>query len=86
MMSWRKCCGIRSIIFKRKCDKEVFIKHAGKKNSHVQSFIFNTAMLLELLVALIVIVALVIMFAHVPMDLKILVKNGEFNQFLKKMS
>ena len=61
------------------------MKHAGKKNSHVQSFIFNTAMLLELLVALIVIVALVIMFAHVPVDLKVLVESGEFNQFLKKM-
>ena len=52
------------------------MKHAGKKNSHVQSFIFNTAMLLELLVALIVIVALVIMFAHVPVDLKVLVESG----------
>ena len=62
------------------------MKHPGNKSSrHVQSFIFNTAMLLELLVALIVIIALIIMFAHVPVDLKLLVENGEFNQFLKKM-
>ena len=62
------------------------MKHPGNKSSrHVQSFIFNTAMLLELLVALIVIIALIIMFAQVPVDLKLLVENGEFNQFLKKM-
>lgn len=62
------------------------MKHPENKSSgHVQSFIFNTAMLLELLVALIIIFALIIMFAHVPIDLKILVENREFNQFLKKM-
>lgn len=62
------------------------MKYPGNKSSrHVQNFIFNTAMLLELLVALIVIVALVIMFSHVPMELKVLMENGEFNQFLKKM-
>ena len=62
------------------------MKLPGYKSSrHVLSFIFNTAMLLELLVALIVIIALIIMFAHVPVDLKLLVENGEFNQFLKKM-
>lgn len=62
------------------------MKYPGNKSSrHVQNFIFNTAMLLELLVAFIVIVALVIMFSHVPMELKVLMENGEFNQFLKKM-
>ncbi len=62
------------------------MKYPGNKSSrHVQNFIFNTAMLLELLVALIVIVALVIMFSHVPVELKALMENGEFNQFLKKM-
>lgn len=61
------------------------MKYPGNKSSrHVQNFIFNTAMLLELLVALIVIVALVIMFSHVPMELKVLMENGEFNQFLKR--
>ena len=61
------------------------MKHLGRKNSHVQSFIFKTAIWLELFVAFIVIIALLIMFAHVPVDLKMLVENGEFNQFLKKM-
>lgn len=60
-------------------------EHLEQKNSHVQRFIFNTAMLLELLVALIVIAALLIMFTHVPTDLAALVETGEFNQFLKKM-
>lgn len=61
------------------------MKHLGKKNSRIQSFIFRTAMALELLVALIVIAALIIMFARIPVDLKVLVESGEFNQFLKKM-
>ncbi|MCI8516251.1 MAG: transporter [Hungatella sp.] len=61
------------------------MKHLGKKNSRVQSFIFRTAMALELLVALIVIAALIVMFARIPVDLKVLVESGEFNQFLKKM-
>ena len=61
------------------------MKHLGKTNSRVQSFIFRTAMALELLVALIVIAALIIMFAHITVDLKVLVESGEFNQFLKKM-
>lgn len=61
------------------------MKHLGRKNSHVQSIIFKTAIWLELFVAFIVIIALLIMFAHVPVDLKVLVENGEFNQFLKKM-
>lgn len=60
-------------------------EHLNQKNSHVQRFIFNTAMLLELLVALIVIAALLIMFTHVPSHLAELVETGEFNQFLKKM-
>ena len=69
----------------RKPSGGLSMKHLGKKNSNVQNFIFSTAMLLELLVALIVIIALIIMFAHVPVDLQVLVSSGEFNQFLKKM-
>lgn len=42
-------------------------------------------MLLELLVALIVIFALLIMFTQVPNLLKSLVFSGEFNQFLKNI-
>ncbi len=60
-------------------------QHVGEKASKVQSFIFNTAMFLELLMAIIVIFALVIMLTHVPMELKGLVQDGEFNQFLKQL-
>lgn len=60
-------------------------QHAGENTSKVQNFIFKTAMLLELLVALIVIFALLIMFTQVPNLLKSLVFSGEFNQFLKNI-
>ena len=60
-------------------------QHLGEKASTAQSFIFKTAMLLEMLVALIVILALIIMFTRVPLELKELVNSGEFNQFLKHM-
>lgn len=60
-------------------------QHPGEKAVKVQAFIFNTAMLLELLVAVIVIIALVIMLVRVPNELGTLIQNGEFNQFLKHM-
>ncbi len=60
-------------------------QHLGEKASTAQGFIFKTAMFLELLMALIVIVALAIMFTRVPGDLLQLVHSGEFNQFLKMM-
>lgn len=47
-------------------------EHLEQKNSHIQRFIFNTAMLLELLVALIVIAALLIMFTHVPIYFRLI--------------
>ena len=55
------------------------------KASKVQGFIFSTAMLLELLVALIVIIALAIMLVNVPHELLKLVESMEFNNFLKNM-
>lgn len=60
-------------------------QHVGEKASKVQNFIFNTAMFLELLMAVIVILALLIMLIQVPMELAGLVHNGEFNQFLKQL-
>lgn len=60
-------------------------QHPGEKAVKVQAFIFSTAMLLELLVAVIVIIALVIMLVRVPNELGTLIQNGEFNQFLKHM-
>lgn len=53
--------------------------------SKVQGFIFSTAMLLELLVALIVIVALIIMLVNVPSELVKLAESMQFNNFLKNM-
>lgn len=55
------------------------------KASKVQGFIFSTAMLLELLVAFIVIIALAIMLVNVPHELLKLVESMEFNNFLKNM-
>ncbi|MCI8661300.1 MAG: transporter [Lachnospiraceae bacterium] len=55
------------------------------KASKVQGFIFSTAMLLELLVALIVIIALIIMLINVPRELLTLIETMEFNNFLKNM-
>ncbi|MCI9558663.1 transporter [Candidatus Ventrimonas sp. KK005] len=60
-------------------------QHVGEKASKVQNFIFNTAMFLELLMAVIVILALLIMLIQVPTELAGLVHNGEFNQFLKQL-
>lgn len=60
-------------------------QHLGEKATKAQSFVFNTAMLLELIVAGIVIVALLIMFLQVPGELKTLVFTGELNHFLKYM-
>ncbi|NBH33359.1 hypothetical protein D3Z58_07275 [Clostridiaceae bacterium] len=60
-------------------------QHVGEKASKVQNFIFNTAMFLELLMAVIVILALLIMLIQVPAELAELVHNGEFNQFLKQL-
>ena len=51
-------------------------QHLGEKASAAQGFIFKTAMLLEMLVALIVILALIIMFTRVPLELKELVNSG----------
>ena len=65
--------------------EESMKQHLGEKASTAQGFVFKTAMLLELLVALIVILALVIMFTRVPLELKQLISSGEFNQFLKHM-
>ena len=47
--------------------EESMKQHLGEKASTAQGFVFKTAMLLELLVALIVILALVIMFTRVPL-------------------
>lgn len=60
-------------------------QHLGEKATKAQSFVFNTAMLLELIVAGIVIVALLIMFLQVPGELKTLVFTGKLNHFLKYM-
>ena len=60
-------------------------QHLGQRATKAQNLVYNTAMLLELIVAGIVIVALLIMFLQVPGELKTLVFTGELNQFLKYM-
>ena len=60
-------------------------QHLGQRATKAQNLVHNTAMLLELIVAGIVIVALLIMFLQVPGELKTLVFTGELNQFLKYM-
>jgi hypothetical protein len=60
-------------------------QHLGEKATKAQSFVFSTAMLLELVVAFIVIIALLLMFLQVPGELRELVFSGELNHFLKYM-
>ena len=54
-------------------------QHLGQRATKAQNLVYNTAMLLELIVAGIVIVALLIMFLQVPGELKNLVFTGELN-------
>ena len=55
----------------------------GQAQQRTQNFVFHTAQFLELLVALVVIIAIVIAFLGVPGNLKELFINGGFNDFLK---
>jgi len=53
------------------------------QQQRTQNFVFHTAQFLELLVALVVIIAIAIAFLGVPDNLKELYINGGFNNFLK---
>lgn len=59
--------------------------HFDERAQRAHNFVLHTAQLLELLVALVVIIAILITFLSIPNNLKELFINRGFNDFLKDM-
>lgn len=59
--------------------------HFDERAQRAHNFVLHTAQFLELLVALIVIIAIMITFLSIPNNLKELFINRGFNDFLKDM-